>query len=207
MNLSPHTVIEVQGSGGFYPWTQFNTQCWSPEEGVAYAGEPVNVIAITVEGDNAEDREFAFCLNKITPSGDTCLPPPVMTPSVDGPGGGMSSGGDGVIAVVGGVPGTDGNGANAASDGATGVAVGVPAAGDGLTAPSGDAVSPDPGTAMPGAVSQSRSSSSAGCSLPARSGGSSESALVLSLSLVALGALSRRRRAEASSNELGDARR
>lgn len=68
--------VEVTGSGGFFEWTDFNTACWSEDEGEAYAMQPINVIAVMVSGDNAEDREFDFCLNRISPSGTECIAAP-----------------------------------------------------------------------------------------------------------------------------------
>jgi slime mold repeat-containing protein len=173
--------VEVQGSGGFYPWSQFNTQCWSPEEGVAYGGEPVNVIAITVVGNNVEDREFAFCLNKITPSGDTCVGRPTSAPPV----------GDGNGGVIGAVDGMNGEG-----PGLNGGGVGVNG---------GEGSSGDPGAGVTETVPvfpvapQSRSSS--GCSLETPSRGSVSGGLPLSLMglLVAAGAVSRRRQRSARS--------
>lgn len=69
--------VEVEGSGGFYKWTDFNTACWSEDEGEAYALEPINVIAIMVAGHNEEDRDFNFCLNRVSPSGAECIAAPV----------------------------------------------------------------------------------------------------------------------------------
>lgn len=72
--------VEVEGSGGFYEWTDFNTACWSEDEGEDYALEPINVIAIMVAGHNEEDREFDFCLNRVSPSGAECIAAPVDPP-------------------------------------------------------------------------------------------------------------------------------
>jgi hypothetical protein len=169
--------VEVQGSGGFYPWSQFNTQCWDAATGVAYAKEPVNVVAITVVGNNIADREFSFCLNKITPSGDTCVAKPGSAPA-DDPGGG-------VIGVVDGMNG-EGPNLNAEGDGSNGQG----------TSASGDtgALGTDPGGPV---LSQAPLSgrSSSGCSSTAGSRGSSREGLALPVVslLLAAGALSRRR--------------
>ncbi len=176
--------VEVRGSGGFYPWNEFNTQCWSPETGVIYNGEPVNVVAVTVSGQNVEDHEFAFCLNKVTPSADVCVGPPV---SPSAPGDGMAVGGEGVIGGIDGVPGQDST-----------TGGGVLGESSGVTEETGAAVSPDPNGLVPfGASGSGRSSS--GCSLETGSRASGENGLTLSVGLLlALGTLSRRRLRSAS---------
>lgn len=175
--------VEIKGSGGFYRWDEFNTTCWAPEEGVIYGGEPVNVIALTVSGHNAEDREFSFCLNKITPSADVCVGPPSLPPSDMGTGSGeMPGGGTGVIGVGDGLMG----------DGVTG-GNGVPGGSSGVPGATGDGTSPDPGGFVPPAASGSKRSSS-GCSFERPSRGSPQSGLTLAMGLLlAAGALSRRR--------------
>jgi hypothetical protein len=176
--------VEVRGSGGFYAWNEFNTQCWSPETGVVYNGEPVNVVAVTVSGQNIDDHEFAFCLNKVTPSADVCVGPPV---SPSAPGDGMTVGVDGVIGGIDGMPGSD------STTGET-----VPREGSGMTGDPGAAVIPDPNGLVPFGASGSGKSSS-GCSLetPGRASGKNGLTLPLGL-LLALAALSRRRLRSAS---------
>lgn len=173
--------VEVQGSGGFYPWSQFNTQCWAPEEGQAYNGEPVNVVAVTVVGHNAEDREFAFCLNKITPSADLCVGPPGGSDSGAGTG---STGTGGTGAVVGGTGDDNGDGTAAAGNGNVG------------SEPTGEAPTPDPGAGMPSVTSGGRSKSS-GCSLQIWSAGHRLTPPLIGM-LLAVGALSRRRKRQAT---------
>ena len=174
--------VEVVGSGGFYPWTQFNTACWAPEEGVIYNGEPVNVVALTVSGNNVEDQQFAFCLNKITPSADVCVGPPsnpVDPNSSAGGGNGAIGLGDEVIGD--GVPGGDP----------------VLGGGEGMAGETGAPVNADPGLTVPPAASGSNGSSSGGCSFEASRGSSGRSSsgrgLTLPLGLLlAVVALSRR---------------
>lgn len=165
--------VELQGSGGFYPWSQFNTQCWDPATGVAYAQEPINVVALTVVGDDIADREFSFCLNKITPSNDVCLPRPGSTPIAPDNGG-----------VIGSVDGMNGEGPNLNGEGTNGTGS---SADPGALAPVG------PGAPLPPAVPAPRRAS--GCSIEAGSHGSSAGPLAFSLlgMLLALGAVSRRR--------------
>lgn len=67
--------VEVDGSGGFYPWSQFNTTCWAPDDGTAYAMEPVNVVAVMVASSDTEDRSFDFCVNQLSPSNAVCDDP------------------------------------------------------------------------------------------------------------------------------------
>lgn len=168
--------VEIQGSGGFYRWDQFNTACWAPEEGVVYNGEPVNVVAVTVSGSNVEDQPFEFCLNKITPSADVCVGPPVAPNAAP-------VGNDGVIGEVDGIPGEDGT--SGSVDPVPGEGTGVPT--------TDDMTSTDTNGLLPLPASGS-SSSSGGCSLDTASRGSSENGTTLPWGLLlALGALSRRR--------------
>jgi hypothetical protein len=175
--------VEVEGSGGFYPWNRFNTACWAPAEGVIYNGEPVNVVAITVSGHNVDDLPFAFCLNKITPSADVCVGPPSAPPGEGGPGSGMPGDGTGVIGVGDGLMG----------DGLPGAGNGAPGAGMGTPGGTGDGVNTDPNGLMPSGAPGSTKSSS-GCSLETDRRGSSNGELALAAGLlIAAGALSRRR--------------
>jgi parallel beta-helix repeat protein len=166
--------VEIEGSGGYYPWGQFNTACWAPAEGVAYNREPVSVVALTVSGNNTEDRPFSFCLNKITPSGDVCVGPP------SAPGGpGNGAGGSGNLGTV---------------DGAIPEGGAVPGGGSGATGEPGGAVNPDPNGSGAFAAPVSKSSSS-GCSFATVSRGLAGRGLVaLPVGLLlAVGALARRR--------------
>lgn len=171
---------EVRGSGGFYRWEEFNTQCWSPETGVPYNREPINVIAITVSGDNLADRDFSFCVNKITPSADVCVGPPGGAPGNGVDPTGSETGGN-VIGEVDGVPGGD------LTEG--GDVTGNGNVGSGET---GEGMSLDPSGALPGAPGSARSSS--GCSVAAAKRDSNGNGLALPVGLLlAVGALSRRR--------------
>jgi len=94
--VSNQWCVELDQAGGFFPWTAFRTNCWA-EDGVPYAGEPVNVIAVSVGGHNLDDRPFEFCLTGLTPSGDQCVGPPTGQPPGEGggdDGGGSGGGGD-----------------------------------------------------------------------------------------------------------------
>lgn len=104
--------LEPGSSGGYFPWSDFNTECWG-SDGVAYAGEPINVIAIMVAGHDTDEVAFDFCLNQFSPSGVECT---VRTEGTAGAGGvgAESSGGTGGT-------GTDAaGGTGAATTGATG---------------------------------------------------------------------------------------
>jgi len=75
--------IELDGVGGFFPWTDFNTECWNTEGENAqfYAGEPVNVVAVMVAGHNVKDRAFEFCLRQLSPSAEECSDPAELCPN------------------------------------------------------------------------------------------------------------------------------
>lgn len=156
-DASRRWCVEVSGSGGFYAWSDFDTECWG-DGGVAYAGEPINVISVMVAGDAVEDRAFDFCLNRISPSGAMCVGAPSegpgagSTPEGNTPGSGV---GEGTVpsATSGETPGVP-----AGSDGPSPVAPGSgmgPASSDG--APEGTA----DGTAVPGITPSSEGSSCA----------------------------------------------
>lgn len=70
-NVDHRWCVEVEGEGGYYPWSSFNTTCWDGA-GIPYMGEPVNVIAVTVAGSNEDDVAFDFCLEGASPTGVTC---------------------------------------------------------------------------------------------------------------------------------------
>jgi len=83
---------DVPSSGvGSIPWTEFNTMCWEPADGTAYAMQPLNAIMIIVPGGNSKDTTFDFCLNGFTVDGVDC---PVDTGGGEGgaPGTGGASG-------------------------------------------------------------------------------------------------------------------
>lgn len=69
--------VELDGAGGYFPWDQFNTECWNPEGETAmpYTGEPINVISVMVAGHNVKDRDFDFCFNQFAPSAEECIAP------------------------------------------------------------------------------------------------------------------------------------
>jgi hypothetical protein len=54
----------VSGSGGFIPWSSFNTQCWA--SGTPYDGtSPIASVSVLVPGTASGSTAFAFCLNAL----------------------------------------------------------------------------------------------------------------------------------------------
>jgi hypothetical protein len=57
----------ITGSGGFIPFTKFNTKCWD-DTGTAYANQPIVAAMILVPCSNTADTPFNFCVDKIEES-------------------------------------------------------------------------------------------------------------------------------------------
>ncbi len=60
----------VSGSGRvIIPWDSFNTECWNPENGLDYGGEPIERVLIYTPdvGEAGGDTPFDFCVNDIGP--------------------------------------------------------------------------------------------------------------------------------------------
>jgi hypothetical protein len=56
----------LEGTQGkmFVPWSDFNTTCWAPEDGVAYDGSsPISAVVFLVPGTNDAAVPFDFCVN------------------------------------------------------------------------------------------------------------------------------------------------
>jgi hypothetical protein len=65
------TILEPRGTA-FIPWSEFNSTCWEPETGTAYAGEPISAVVFTVPGlgwpegmpdDTITATPYDFCVN------------------------------------------------------------------------------------------------------------------------------------------------
>ena len=65
----------VNGSGGFIPWTSFNTACWD-NSGTAYANQPLSVASVQVPGGIDAAIPYDFCLNTLTETAAPAAPPP-----------------------------------------------------------------------------------------------------------------------------------
>lgn len=57
----------VSGSGGFIPWTAFNTACWDGS-GKAYRNEPITVAMLLVPGNAQAPVPYDFCLERLAES-------------------------------------------------------------------------------------------------------------------------------------------
>ena len=55
----------VNGSGGFIAWTDFNTACWDGS-GTAYANQPLAVASVQVPGGIDAAIPYDFCLNTLS---------------------------------------------------------------------------------------------------------------------------------------------
>jgi endoglucanase len=64
---SDRWCVALTGTGGFIPWSSFNTACWGGY-GNTYNGEPITQIAILVPGSNSVAVPFSFCINSIAQS-------------------------------------------------------------------------------------------------------------------------------------------
>jgi hypothetical protein len=52
---------EVSGSGGFVPWTAFNTACWDGT-GIPYQREPISGAMLLIPGTTSAQTTFDVCL-------------------------------------------------------------------------------------------------------------------------------------------------
>jgi hypothetical protein len=59
----------ILSSGGFIPWSAFNTACWDGS-GSAYNRQPLVSAMILVPGDNTGSVSFDFCLNSLAETND-----------------------------------------------------------------------------------------------------------------------------------------
>jgi hypothetical protein len=121
-------------------WADFNTTCWAPTDGVAYAGEPINAVLVLVPGKNNADVAFDFCLNGFTQTETTACDTPTGAGGAGGAGGASPGvgGGGGVSAA--GAPataGAPGVGGAAGSPPVTGGAAGMPPVAAGAPATGG----------------------------------------------------------------------
>jgi hypothetical protein len=96
----------LTGTGGFVPWSSFNTECWSGGAGTAYDGKsPLTSVSILVPGTGSGATAFAFCLNSVAAttaaggtnhatdagSTETTSPAPDASPGVLGGSGTLTS--------------------------------------------------------------------------------------------------------------------
>jgi hypothetical protein len=54
----------LAGTGGFIPWTSFNTKCWDGS-GTAYAKQAIVAAMILVPGSDTAAVKYDFCLNSV----------------------------------------------------------------------------------------------------------------------------------------------
>ncbi len=78
----------VVGSGGFIPWTSFNTKCWDAS-GTTYAKQPLQQVQVMVPGGTTAAIAYDFCLTSIG--------------EADGAGSGTGGGGGGTGNLLNGV--------------------------------------------------------------------------------------------------------
>jgi Glycosyl hydrolase family 12 len=57
------------GTGGYIPWTAFNTACWD-NSGTAYANQPIVSALVMVPGVVTGSTAFSYCVNSIGESND-----------------------------------------------------------------------------------------------------------------------------------------
>lgn len=69
----------VNGSGGYIAWTDFNTACWDGS-GTAYALQPLAVASVQVPGGIDAAIPYDFCLNGLTETAAPAAPAPAPAP-------------------------------------------------------------------------------------------------------------------------------
>ena len=95
----------ITGTGGFMPWSSFNTACWDGS-GTAYNKQPIKQLDISVPGDSVATVPFSFCLNRFAETGGTTGTGGSSGTSSTGGTGGSSSGQTGGTTTQPGAPGT-----------------------------------------------------------------------------------------------------
>ena len=99
----------ISGSGGFIPWSSFNTACWD-NSGAAYNREPIVSAAVLVPGSNSSAVAYDVCLNSLNEG---------MPGSNTGSGGASGGGG---ASNAGGASNSSRGGASNSSNGGSGTA-------------------------------------------------------------------------------------
>lgn len=75
---------ELPGSGGFIPWSSFNTHCWD-NSGTAYNPSiPIVAAAVKVPGSNSVNVPYNFCVNDIGEEHAANFPQPTSGTPVAG---------------------------------------------------------------------------------------------------------------------------
>ncbi|HEX3777535.1 MAG TPA: hypothetical protein VHV51_23855 [Polyangiaceae bacterium] len=59
----------IPGTGGYIPWTAFNTKCWD-NTGTTYANQPLTAALVMVPGVATGTTAFSYCVNSIGESND-----------------------------------------------------------------------------------------------------------------------------------------
>jgi len=72
-NANERWCAPISGTGGFIPWSSFNTMCWDGS-GTAYNKEPISQASILVPGGNMAAVAFDFCLNSLAESDAPTMP-------------------------------------------------------------------------------------------------------------------------------------
>jgi len=106
-NADDRWCAPLTGSGGFVPWSSFNTACWDGS-GTAYANQPISAAMLLVPGGDMTAQAFDVCLNSLSeataPSGGA------------GAGGTAAAGSGGGSAANGGGAGSAGGGSLPSGD-------------------------------------------------------------------------------------------
>lgn len=63
-NAAARWCAQLSGSGGFIPWTEFNTACWDGS-GTPYRHEQISVAMLLVPGNAQAAVSYDFCLQRL----------------------------------------------------------------------------------------------------------------------------------------------
>jgi hypothetical protein len=92
---------QISGSGGFIPWSSFNTECWATSGGTAYDGKsPIQSASVLVPGTNSGPVSFDFCVNALAPT-TSAGTGPTTTPDAGGGGTGTVDASPGTLGGTG----------------------------------------------------------------------------------------------------------
>jgi glycosyl hydrolase family 12 len=81
---SDRWCYEIQETGGpvFAPYAEFNTTCWAPTTGTAYAGQPITAVLFTVPGVDTAATPYGYCIDGFADGSSVADAPASITESV-----------------------------------------------------------------------------------------------------------------------------
>jgi hypothetical protein len=81
---SDRWCYEIPETGGpaFAPYAEFNTACWAPTTGTAYAGQPITAVLFTVPGTDTAATPYGYCIDGFADGASVADAPDTITQNV-----------------------------------------------------------------------------------------------------------------------------